>query len=57
MSAYAKLIAAGSAALAIAVTVTADGSVSLNDAVVIASAFVGALAVYYVPNTPNGSGD
>lgn len=52
MTAYNKCIAALSAALAIAITVTADGSVSLNDAVVIAAAFVGALAVYATPNRP-----
>jgi hypothetical protein len=52
MSTYAKFIAALSAALATAVTVTADGSLTLNDALVIAVAAVGALAVYVVPNRP-----
>lgn len=50
MNAYAKFIAALTAALATAVTVTADGSVTLNDALVIAVAFVGALSVYVIPN-------
>ena len=52
MKAYAKLIAALSAALGVAVSVTADGSISLNDGFAIAAAGVGALAVGLVPNTP-----
>ena len=49
---YAKLIAALAAALGVALSVTVDGSISLNDGVAIAAAAVGALAVYAVPNTP-----
>lgn len=50
MTLYAKALVAASTALAVAVTLTADGTVSLNDAIAIASAFVGALAVYFTPN-------
>ena len=55
MSAYAKAIAAASAALGVAVSVTVDGELSLNDWVTIAAAAVGALAVYAVPNQTPGA--
>jgi hypothetical protein len=48
----AKFYAALSAALAVAVSVTADGTISLNDWVTIIAAALGALAVYYTPNKP-----
>jgi hypothetical protein len=51
---YAKFYVALAAALAVAVTVTTDGAVSLNDYIVIASAFVGALAVRQVANAEEG---
>lgn len=50
MKLYSKFIAATSAALAVAASVTADGVLSLSDVIAIVSAAVGALAVYYVPN-------
>ncbi len=50
MSAYAKFIVAISAALGVAVSVTVDQHLSLNDGFAIAAAAVGALAVYAVPN-------
>ena len=50
MSAYAKAIAAISAALGVAVSVTADGVLSLQDGFAIAAAALGALAVYATPN-------
>ena len=53
MSAYSKFIVAMAAALAVAVSVTTDGTLSLNDAFAIASAALGALAVYATPNTPS----
>lgn len=46
----AKFYAALSAALAVAVSVTADGTLTLNDWVTIVAAGVGAVAVYFVPN-------
>ena len=46
----AKFVAALSAALAVAVSVTADGTLTLNDWATIVAAGVGAIAVYYVPN-------
>lgn len=49
---YAKFIVALSAALGVAVSVTVDGSVSLNDGFAIAAAGVGALAVAAIPNKP-----
>ena len=52
LSAYAKTIVAVGAGLASAVSVTADGEFSLNDGFVIASAAVGALLVWAIPNTP-----
>lgn len=51
---YAKAIAAISAALGVALSVTVDGTVSLNDAIAIVAAAVGALAVYTVPNATKG---
>jgi len=50
MSIYAKCITAIAAALGVAVSVTVDGNLSMNDGFAIASAAVGALAVYAVPN-------
>lgn len=52
MKAYSKLIAALAAAAAVGVSVTADGSLSLNDGFAIGSALLGALAVGVVTNTP-----
>lgn len=49
--AYTKFIIAIAAAVAAAVSVTADGEFGLNDAFVMASGFFGALAVAIVPNT------
>lgn len=55
MSAYNKAIAAIAAGLGVALSVTVDGDLSLNDVVAIAAAAVGALAVYVTPNrTPEG---
>lgn len=51
---YAKAIAAISAALGVALSVTVDGTVSLNDEIAIVAAAVGALAVYAVPNATKG---
>lgn len=51
LSAYAKACVAAAAGLAVAVSVTADGEFSLNDGMSIASAAVGALLVYAIPNT------
>ena len=48
----AKFYAAVTAAVAVAVTVTTDGTISLNDWVAIIAAALGALAVYYTPNKP-----
>ncbi len=53
MTLYRKALAATTAALAVAVSVTTDGSLSLNDGFAIAVAAIGALAVYRVPNTPS----
>lgn len=53
MKIYSKFIAAASAALAVAASVTADGVLSASDVIAICSAAVGALAVYYVPNKKN----
>ena len=50
MKTYAKAIVATSTALAVAVTLTTDGAVSLNDGIAIAAAWFGALAVYFTPN-------
>ena len=52
MARYSKLFAALAAAAGVGVSVTVDGSLSLNDYFAIASALLGALAVYAVPNTP-----
>lgn len=50
MKLYSKFIAAASAALAVAASVTADGTFTANDLIAVFSAAVGAIAVYYVPN-------
>lgn len=47
---FGKFVVALSSALTVAVSLTADGEVSLNDGFAIVAAFVGAVAVYYVPN-------
>lgn len=47
---YAKAVAATFSALGVAVTLTVDNGVSLNDGLAIALAGVGALAVGMVPN-------
>jgi hypothetical protein len=54
MTAYRKALAAISAALAVAVSLSADGSLTLNDWMAIAAAGVGALAVYRLPNDHAG---
>jgi len=54
MSLYAKFLAAVTAALAVLGSAVADGVVTATEGVAIASATVGALAVYVVPNTPKG---
>jgi hypothetical protein len=51
MNAYRKALAAAAAALGVAVSLSADGHLSLNDLLAIAAAAVGALTVYRVPNT------
>lgn len=51
MQRYAKLWAALAAAVAVGVSVTADGDVSINDVFAIASAFLGSFGVYAVTNT------
>jgi hypothetical protein len=50
VSTYSKAIAAISAALGVAVSVTADGVLSMQDGFAVAAAAVGALAVWAVPN-------
>lgn len=55
MNRYAKFLTAIAAALGVAVSVTADGTLSLNDWFAIAAAAVGALGVYQIPNTPGNS--
>lgn len=52
MSPIAKFWVALASALAVAVSVTADQSLSMNDVITILSAAVGTIAVYYVPNSP-----
>lgn len=54
MEKYRKFIAALAAAVAVGVTLTVDGSVSLNDGLAMLSAGLGALLVYGVPNDPAG---
>lgn len=49
---FAKLWVAFAAAAAVGVSVTADGSVSVNDVFAMISAAAGALAVGAVPNRP-----
>lgn len=53
MKVYSKAIAALAAALAVAGSVAADGSLTLSDWIAVLSAAVGALAVYAVPNQGN----
>ncbi len=55
MNHYSKFIVALAAGLAVAVSVTTDGDVSVNDVFAILSAAAGALAVYAVPNRPKNS--
>jgi hypothetical protein len=55
MNAYNKAIVAVAAGLAVAVSVTTDGDVTVNDVFAILSAAVGALAVYAVPNRQKDS--
>lgn len=51
MTKYRKALAALSAALGVAVSLSADGTLSLNDWLAIAAAFIGAIGVYRLPNT------
>ena len=53
MTRYAKFFLALTAAVGSAVATTADKEFSLNDGFVCAAAFLGALAVYVVPNKAN----
>ena len=55
MNYYNKFIIALAAGLAVAVSVTTDGDVTVNDVFAILSAAAGALAVYAVPNRPKNS--
>lgn len=55
MTVYNKFIVALAAGLAVAVSVTTDGDVSINDVFAILSAAVGAVAVFAVPNRPKDS--
>lgn len=48
---YSKLWAALAAAVAVGVSVTVDGALSLNDGFAIASGLLGSLGVYTVTNT------
>lgn len=58
MKVYAKFVVALAAAVAVGVSVTADGHVSLNDWFAMASALLGSLAVGAVPNqTPDDGND
>lgn len=50
----AKFHAAAAAALGVAVSVAADGAISLADGLAILAAAVGALGVYVTPNRPKG---
>lgn len=50
LSTYNKCLVAVAAALGVAGSVLADNVFTLSDGVAILSAFVGALAVYVVPN-------
>lgn len=49
---YAKFVAALAAAVAVGVSVTADGVVSINDVFAMLAAGLGALAVALTPNKP-----
>jgi hypothetical protein len=52
MKSYAKFIVAAGAACATAAGLLADGELSSADTLAIVAAFIGALGVYLVPNTP-----
>lgn len=52
MKAYSKFIAALAAALTVAGTQIADGTISTADWIAIAAAFLGAIGVYAVTNEP-----
>ncbi len=53
MQKYTKFIVALAAALGVLAAALADGAVSPTEWVQIALAFVGALGVYQLPNTPD----
>ncbi len=52
MAAIRKFLVALAAAIAVAISVTADGDVSINDVFAMAGSFVGSLGVGLVPNVP-----
>ena len=52
MMKYAKAYVALAAATVQLVIATSDGTINLHDGAVILAAAVGALAVYFTPNTP-----
>ena len=52
MDRYRKFIVALASAAGVGVSLTVDGSLSLNDGFALAAAVLGALAVYAVPNSP-----
>jgi hypothetical protein len=56
MSAFAKFYVALTATVALVVTLTLDGNVSVQDAVAIGASLFGAAGVFCVPNKP-ASGD
>lgn len=49
---YAKFWTALAAAVTVGVSLTADGSISVNDGFAMAAALLGSLVVYAVPNQP-----
>ncbi len=49
---YRKFLVALGAAVAVAISLTADGEISVNDLFGTGSAFVGALVLRQVPNAP-----
>lgn len=55
MTVYSKAIVALAACAAVAVSVTTDGTLTINDVFAIISAGLGALAVYAVPNRQKDS--
>ena len=55
MARYYKFIVALAGAAGVGTSLTVDGSLSLNDGFALASALLGALAVYAVPNKPPGT--